>query len=102
MLVLFTLFYACDKSAITEELAAPAITCRAIAILLPDSVNCGNKNYFLVGNSNTPIVVATGNVAIDTIVGEASFEISYTNLSGSTQCHGAVWQNAALTCFKRK
>jgi hypothetical protein len=95
------IFIACDKTD-TTTLPTANTNCVDTAFLLPDSLSCSGKNYFVVGSRKAAIAVSTGNVAIDTVSGGAYFYITYSSSSGTSNCNGVAWQNAALSCFQRK
>lgn len=101
-----TIFVSCEKDG-NDDLTRTTVTCQdsVYAELLADSIVCPGKNYFRIPVTATTfklVAVDFGNTAIDTIIGNAAFNIAFDSLPGTTPCKGAVYQNASVVCFTRK
>lgn len=90
-------FFACERELETEY----EESCRDSAWLLADSISCSGKNFFHV-YPNELIAVDLGDPAVDTLVNNYAVGITYQLTGGTTQCMGAVYKNATLTCFEKK
>jgi hypothetical protein len=100
-----TIFVSCEKDG--NDVATTTVTCQdsVYAWLLADSIVCSGKNFFRIPLTATTfklVAVDLGITAIDTIVGNAGFNIAFDSLPGTTPCKGAVYQNASVVCFTRK
>lgn len=101
-IVMLFLFTACQKSSDEANSPLPPTlsTCKDTAMLKADSISCSTKNEFVILKNNKYITIAKGNAAIDSIVNNVYFIISYDSL-GTETCGGIIYTKAALTCFKR-
>jgi|GEM_PF-5944220 len=94
-------FVSCEKDT-ADTFKTTTVACTDSAWLWADSLSCTGKNFFQIIGSNKLIAVAPGFVDIDTVVNNAVFYITYDSIAGTTPCHGAIFQNATLSCHQRK
>jgi len=92
-------FVSCVKE--SSDVTPTVTTCKDSVYIMSDSMTCSGKKFFYLLKNNKLVTYNPGITALDTITHTAVYFINYDSV-GTTQCGGATFTLANITCYQKK